>query len=138
MLWVSILPLSTKGRRGHDRVVVKFTIAYAISAYHHLHCDIPVSSTNKSYRHDITEILLQLALITITLAPLSTIFSLYFGPISSKWYVLFSFYFSRRHFLCQKRAKTCSKIFSHSRGILPLDSTGARKTLWWLYSSCKI
>ena len=98
----------------------------------------PVSSTNKSYRHDITDILLKVALITITLAPLSTSFSLYFGPVSSKWYVLCSFYFSRRHFWCQKRAKTWSEKFYHSRGILPLDSTGARRTLWWLYSSCKI
>jgi len=27
------------GRRGHDRMVVGFTITYAISAYHHVSCE---------------------------------------------------------------------------------------------------
>jgi hypothetical protein len=80
-----------KGRRGHDRMVVGFTITYAISAYHHYYCefesrswrgildttlcdkacqwfsaDTPVSSTNKTDRRDITEILLKVLLNTIT------------------------------------------------------------------------
>ena len=74
--------------RGHDRMVVRFTTTYAISAYHHWCCEFesrpwrgvqqyvikfvsdlrqvggllspgpPISSTNKTDRHDITEILL--------------------------------------------------------------------------------
>jgi len=81
------------GRRCLDRMVFGFTTTYAISAYHHLSCEfesrscrdildttlydkvtcdrfspgIPVSSTNKTERHDITEILLKVALNTITL-----------------------------------------------------------------------
>ena len=80
-----------KGRRGRDRMVVGFTTTYAISAYHHWIrisirarctslCDkvcqwlatsrwfspgTPVSSTNNTDRHDITEILLKVALNTI-------------------------------------------------------------------------
>jgi len=69
------------GRRGHDRMVVGFTTTYAISAYHHWGREFeprswrgvldttlcykwfatgwlfspgtPVSSTNKTYHHDI-------------------------------------------------------------------------------------
>jgi len=82
-------------RRGSDRMVVKFTTTYAISAYHHWCCacvrisirarcttlcdkvclwlatdrwfflGTPVSSTNKTDRHDITEILLKVALYTL-------------------------------------------------------------------------
>ena len=79
-------------RRGRDRMVVGFTTTYAISAYHHWCCEFesrsgrgvhyvikfvwlatgrwfslgpPVSSTNKTERHDITEILLKVALNTI-------------------------------------------------------------------------
>ena len=81
------------GRRGCDRMVVGFTTTYAISAYHHW-CEFefrsgrdvqhyvikvcqwlvtdqwfsagpPVSSTNKTDRHDITEILLKVAFNTI-------------------------------------------------------------------------
>jgi hypothetical protein len=29
------IPLACRGRRGHDRMVVGFTITYAINAYHH-------------------------------------------------------------------------------------------------------
>ena len=84
----------SRGRRGHDRMVVGFTTTCAISTYHHWCCQFesrsgrdvqhlcdkvcqwlttgrwfslstPVSSTNKSARHDITEILLKVALNTI-------------------------------------------------------------------------
>ena len=82
-----------RGRHGHDRIVVGFITTYAISAYHHLSsnpghgepldtslCDKicqwlatdqwfspgpPVSSTNKTDHHDITEILLKVPLNTI-------------------------------------------------------------------------
>jgi hypothetical protein len=75
-------------------MVVGFTITYAIGAYHHERCEFesrswrgvldstlvdkecqglatvrwfsPVSSTNKTDRQDISEILLKVALITIT------------------------------------------------------------------------
>jgi len=46
-------------RHGRDRMVVGFTTTYAIST--------PVSFTSKTDRHDITEILLKVALNTITL-----------------------------------------------------------------------
>ena len=81
---------------GHHRVVVGFITTYAIIAYHHYRefdshsCKVysiqhyvmkfvwlatglwffagtPVSSTNKTDRHNITEILLKVALNTITL-----------------------------------------------------------------------
>ena len=75
-------------RRGCDRMVVGFTTTYAISAYHRISirarcttlCDKvcqllttvrwfspghPVSSTNTTNRHNITEILLKVALNTI-------------------------------------------------------------------------
>ena len=81
---------SARGRRGHDRMVVEFTTTCAIGVYHHWcfgfeprsglgvqHYVIkfvsdlwqvggfleghPVSSTNKTDRHDITEILLKVA-----------------------------------------------------------------------------
>ena len=81
-------------RRGRDRMVLGFTITYVISAYHHWSCEFesrsgwgvqhyvikfdsdlrqvdgfspgtPVSYTNKTDRHDITEILLKVALNTI-------------------------------------------------------------------------
>jgi hypothetical protein len=84
-----------RGRCGRDRMVVGFTTIYAISrSYHHWCCGVwisivarcttlsdkvcqwlstgkwftpspPVSSTNKTDRHDITEILLNVALNTI-------------------------------------------------------------------------
>ena len=83
--------------RGRDRMIVRFIITFTISAYHHLSCefefyscrgvvdtfcdkvcqwlatgrwfspDILVSSTNSADCHDITEILLKMALNTITL-----------------------------------------------------------------------
>ena len=85
--------IKCRGHRGHDRMVVGFTTLYAISAYHHWCCEFesrssgrgvqhyaikfvtsrwfspgpPVSSTNKTDRHDITEILLKVALNTIKL-----------------------------------------------------------------------
>jgi hypothetical protein len=80
------------GRRGHDCILVGFTVTYAISAYRLWRCEFesrsgevysiqhicdkvcqwvvagrcfsPVSS-NKADRHDITEIVLKVALITI-------------------------------------------------------------------------
>jgi len=85
-----------RGRRGRYRMVVGLTITYAISAYHHWCCEFEshsgdttlcnkvcqwlttgqwfspgtqVSSTNKTDRHDITEILLKVASNTINLKP---------------------------------------------------------------------
>jgi hypothetical protein len=74
---------------GRDHIVVGFTTTYAISVYHHWCCEFgyrsgkgvqhyvikfvsglwfsPGSSINKTDRHDITEILLKVALNTITL-----------------------------------------------------------------------
>ena len=83
-----------RGCRGRDHMVVGFTTTYAISAYHHWSCEFEsrsgwgvqhyvikfvsdlwqvgcflwspqVSSTNKTDCHDITEILLKVALNTI-------------------------------------------------------------------------
>ena len=82
-----------KGRRGRARMVVGFIATYAISTYHPSCCEFesrsgrgvqhyemklsmtcdrsvasrgpPVSSTNKTDRHDKTEILLKVALNTI-------------------------------------------------------------------------
>ena len=85
-------------RRGRIRMVVWFTTAFAISAYHHWSCEFesrsgevysiqhyvikfvsdlrqvgffspsaPVSSTNKTDRRDIAEILLKVALNIITI-----------------------------------------------------------------------
>jgi len=82
---------STRGRRRRDRIVVGFTTTYAINVYHHwccefefwswlgvqhyvikfvsdLRCFFPgplVSSSNKTDRQDITELLLKVALNTI-------------------------------------------------------------------------
>ena len=74
------------GHCGHDRMVVGFTTTYAFSAYHNWCCEFksrsgrgvqhnvtgqwfslgsPVSSTNKTDCHDVTEILLKVALNTI-------------------------------------------------------------------------
>ena len=55
------------GRCGRDRMVVGFTTTYATSAYHHRCCEFEstVSFTNKTDPHDITEILLKVALNTI-------------------------------------------------------------------------
>jgi len=92
-LWI-IMQWQREERRGRDRMVVGFTTTYAISAYHHWClwvwisirarctplCDKvcqwlatgrwfspgpSVSSANKTDRHDITEILLKVALNTI-------------------------------------------------------------------------
>jgi hypothetical protein len=38
VLQSAVIPLF-RGRRGHDRIVVGFTIAYAISSYHHWNCE---------------------------------------------------------------------------------------------------
>ena len=83
-----------RGRRGHDRMVVGFTTTYAISTYHYWYCELesrsgrgvqhyvmkfvsdlrqvggflrgtPVSFTNKTDHHAITEILLKVGLHTI-------------------------------------------------------------------------
>ena len=90
-LWIFTACLYTYwgGRHGCDRMVIGFTTTYSISAYHHWCCEFksrlpscdqvcqwlatcrwfspspPVSSTNKTDRHDITEILLKMALNTI-------------------------------------------------------------------------
>jgi hypothetical protein len=84
-----------RGRRGSDRMVVGFTASYVISAYHHWSCEFEfrscrgvldtiisdkvchwlaasrcfstVPSTNKIYIHDTAELLLKVALNTITL-----------------------------------------------------------------------
>jgi hypothetical protein len=100
----------TKGRRSRDRMVVGFTTTYAISAYHHWCCEFesrsvqgvqhyvikflsdlrkvvvfssspPVSSINKADRHDITEILLKVALNIIK--PI-----LFYGLVDN-WYNLY-------------------------------------------------
>ena len=90
---ISVMSSLKGGRRSREWMVVGFTITYAaISAYHHWCCDFesrsgrgvqhyvikfvsdlrqwfspctPVSSINKTDRHDITEILLKVALNTI-------------------------------------------------------------------------
>jgi hypothetical protein len=86
-----------RDHRGHDCMVVGFTITYAISTYHHYSCefkshilqgaldttcdkvcqllatgwwfspDTVISSTNKTDRHDITEILLKVRSSTVNL-----------------------------------------------------------------------
>ena len=70
-----------RDRRGRYRMVVGFTVTYVISAYHHQSCEFEsrscqgvltcdrsiVSPTNKTDRHDITEILLKVTLNTSTL-----------------------------------------------------------------------
>jgi len=76
-----------RARRGRNRMVVRFTTTYAIMAYHHWCCEFefttlcdkvcqwlatgpwfspghPVSSTYKTDRHNVTEILLKVALNT--------------------------------------------------------------------------
>jgi hypothetical protein len=85
--------LPYRGRRGREHMLVGFTYMYAISAYHHWCCEFEsrsgrgvqyfvivcqwlatgrwfspgpsVSSTNKTDRHDITEILLKMVKNTI-------------------------------------------------------------------------
>ena len=69
----------SRGRRGRDHMVVGITITYAIGAYHHLRCALEARSGEvhsiqhyvikfvSDLRHDITEILLKVALSTITL-----------------------------------------------------------------------
>ena len=54
ILLVYVLVIIRWGRHGHGRMVVRFTTTYAISVYHY-------------YRHDIAEILLKVALKTLTL-----------------------------------------------------------------------
>jgi len=94
-------PITQQARRSHYRMVVRFTTTCAISGYHRKNggfesrscrcvlditlCDkvfqwlvagrwfSPVSSTNKTDIHDITEILLKVALNTITLTLLHRI-----------------------------------------------------------------
>ena len=90
----NITSKKTRIRRSRDRMVVGFTTTYATSAYHHWCCEFesrsgrgvqhyvikfvnwlatgrwftsgpPVSSTNKTDRHNITEIVLKVALSTI-------------------------------------------------------------------------
>jgi hypothetical protein len=74
--------IQRRDRRSRDRMVVGFTTIFAISAYHHCCCEFesrsgrgvqhyvikfaspPISSSNKTDRHDITEILLKVALNT--------------------------------------------------------------------------
>ena len=79
---------ASRGCRGCDLMVIGFTATYAISAYHQWCCEFesqstlyevcqwlvtgrwfspgpPVSSTNKTDHHNITEILLKVALNTI-------------------------------------------------------------------------
>ena len=90
-------------RHDRDRMIVGFTTTCGISAYHHWSCEFesrsildttlcdkvcqwvatrrwfspgtPVSSTNKTDRHDITEILLKVELNTITPNPFNAYFS---------------------------------------------------------------
>ena len=98
--------MSIRGRRGCDGMVVGFTTTCAISGYHHYSCEFeprswrgvldttlcatvcqwlakgfspgtPVSSTNKSNHHDITEMLLKVALKTIHLNVNTMIWTIY-------------------------------------------------------------
>ena len=89
-------------------MVVRFTTTYVISAYHHKSCEFesrswqgvldttlcdkvyrhatgrwssPVSITNKTYRHDITEILLKATIKTTTLLPITLLLVMF--PLSS-------------------------------------------------------
>ena len=91
ILWTTLVFKAIWGCRGQDSMVVGFTTTYAVSAYHHccefkpcswwgvqdtplcdkvcqllVFSDTRISSTNKTDRHDITEILLKVALHTIT------------------------------------------------------------------------
>jgi hypothetical protein len=68
-LWVRI-PL----RRGLLNTTLCDYVCQWLSAGHWFSPGTPVSSTNKSDRHDIAEILLKVALNTITLTPQSKIF----------------------------------------------------------------
>ena len=88
MLSVKSTPTTCRGRHSRDRMEVRFTAIYAISAFHHQCCEFEsrswrgvldtilrikfsvscdrsvVFSTNKTDRHDITEILLKVVLNT--------------------------------------------------------------------------
>jgi hypothetical protein len=93
-IFLSTIIFFQRVRRGRDRMVFGFTTACAISAYHHRSCEFeshsgvlyatlcdnvcqwlaagcwfypgtPVSFTNKTDRHDITEIVVKVALNTI-------------------------------------------------------------------------
>ena len=74
-MWMCIVSISNKGCRGCDRMVVEFITTNVISAYRcsnpaQARCtryNTPVSYTTKTVRHDIAEILLKVALNTITL-----------------------------------------------------------------------
>ena len=90
---ILLVHIKQRGRRGHNRMLVGFTTTCAISAYHHLSCEFEphswravldttlcdkvyqwlatgrcFSSTNKTKPHDITDILLKVALNTISLS----------------------------------------------------------------------
>ena len=112
-----------RGRRGHEHMVVGFTTTYATSIYNHQRSNpahgvvyslqhhvikfvsnlrlvddflqvLPVSSSNKTDLHDITEILLKVVLITIECQPIYTYtYSLMIGVVVKKYlcmiYVLF-------------------------------------------------
>ena len=122
-----ITSLSCSGRRGRDRMVVGFTTTCAISAYHHYSCEFKpclwrgvldtalcdkvfavtcdkrfspgttVSSTNKTERHDITEILLKVTLNTIN----QPIISLYSDPCIAKSYTFDPFIVSKKGHGCK-------------------------------------
>jgi hypothetical protein len=104
-----------KGCRGRDRMGVRLTTTCAVSAYHHLSLWIRITlmvrctrynimwlslsvifswySTNKTIRHDITEILFKVPLNTITLVPY--IFKWYIGYLQFKAFSSCSFVISR-------------------------------------------
>ena len=44
------VPILQGGRRAHDRIVVGFTISYAISAYHHCCCEFE-SRSGRGVQH---------------------------------------------------------------------------------------
>ena len=99
-------------RRGRDCMIVGFTTTCAISAYHNYSCKFesrlwrgvldtlcdkvwwfspgtPVSSTNKTDRHDMTEILLKVALNTIALTLNQSVKqSMYYKMIETRLHVL--------------------------------------------------
>ena len=72
MLWVRI-PL----REGVLDITLCDTVCQWLTTGRWFSLDTPVSSTNKTYRHDITEILLKVALNTITLSLRLSDFDMY-------------------------------------------------------------
>jgi hypothetical protein len=78
-LWKESLN-SNVGRRGRDRMVVRFTTSYAISAYHHWCCEVESQSGLVDNVGIIDHYCLVVCLfVWWCLTPLTTIFQLYRG-----------------------------------------------------------